>query len=65
MLLTCAGGAERGGGGEALLGLAYPVTIALDSDINKRVLQKNEVINTNTKNDLENLFPFKRSFKNV
>jgi hypothetical protein len=58
MLLTCAGGAEGGAGGEVLLGLEF-TAIAFNSDVNKRLLQRNEEINTNTKNDLENLFPFK------
>jgi hypothetical protein len=60
MLLTCAGGAvgEVGTDGEVLLGLEF-TAIAFNSDVNKRLLQRNEEINTNTKNDLENLFPFK------
>jgi hypothetical protein len=58
MLLTFSGGADGGGGGVDGLGLAAN-PIAFDSDIDKRVSQRNEVINTNTKNDLENLFPFK------
>ena len=65
MLLTWAGGAVMGIGGEDLLALPPPGTIAFNSDVNKILLPRNEVINTNTKNDLENLFPFKRSFKNV
>jgi hypothetical protein len=44
--------------GEVLLGLEF-TAIAFNSDVNKRLLQRNEEINTNTKNDLENLFPFK------
>jgi hypothetical protein len=67
--LTFSAGAVAGAGGELLLafGILFvaPGSTALNSDIDKKVLPRNEVININTKNDLEKLFPFKRSFKNV